>query len=175
MKVSTVYEFDSTEHYRATREVAAQSSLRWFSWAFVAFAAFMVLRTWRAAPPGTSVTDVLVQALPWVVIGVVWLVLIPLLQRRAARRLQATDASVQGPQERWVDEAGYHANGNGVRIDVPWHALERVVESPRFFLFYYTKHYAYYIPKRALDSGEIVELRDLIRVGAGGRGRVLTG
>lgn len=109
------------------------------------------------------------DALPWVIIGAFWLEFIPWLQRRAARKLPARDASVRGPQERAVDATGYHSRGNGVHLDVPWHAMVRGVETDQFFLFFYNKQCAYYLPKRALSETQCADVRALLRANLGER------
>lgn len=38
------------------------------------------------------------------------------------------------------------------KVTVPWIAIYKVVETPRFLLFYINKHCVYYIPKRALSG-----------------------
>jgi hypothetical protein len=47
--------------------------------------------------------------------------------------------------------------------------MVRGIETAKFFFFFYNKRMAYYVPKRALDSRQIDEVRDLMRQGLGDR------
>ena len=51
-----------------------------------------------------------------------------------------------------MDAAGYHSRGNGVALDIPWHAVARAIETDEFFLLFYNKQFAYYLPKRAFAA-----------------------
>lgn len=163
MSVSTTFDFDAAEHYRATRVVNSRSSMRYVTWGFVALSPLML--AWSVLPRlGEAPTgDLLVSALPWLLLPAFWLVVIPMLQRRGAHKLSTRDPSVRGPQTRIVDAEGYHSRGNGVSVDVPWHAMTRGVEVEQFFLFYYSKQFAYYLPKRVLAPADIVTVRALMR------------
>jgi len=168
MSVSATFDFDSSEHYRASREVARRISTRWLARAFallaLIFVGLNVRATWGSPP-----AYVFVNALPWLLLGVFWLSLVPLTQWWAAKRLPARDASVRGTQERTVDSQGYHSRGNNVALDIPWHAMVRVVETDAFFLFFYNKQCAYYLPKRALTDDQTRQVRGFARDGLGDR------
>ena len=163
MNVSTTFDFDAAEHYRATRVVTSRSSMRYVVWGFVALSP--VVLAWNVLPhlDDASPGDLLLSALPWILMPVFWLAVLPMLQRRAAHRISTRDASVRGPQTRIVDVEGYHSRGNGVSVDVPWHAMARGAEVEQFFLFYYNKQFAYYLPKRVLSPADIVTVRALMR------------
>jgi hypothetical protein len=74
---------------------------------------------------------------------------------------------VRGPQERTVDAVGYHSRGNGVAVDVPWHALKKAVETEHFFIFFYNWQCGYYVPKRALSAADVARVREHARAGLG--------
>jgi hypothetical protein len=173
MTVTATYDFDCREHYRATREVARRIWTRWLGWGFAAVALVLALLNYRAAAGRASALSVLLNVLPWIVLGAFWLGMIPLLQWRAAKKLAQRDASVQGRQERIVDSAGYHSRGNGVALDIPWHAMVRGVETTDFFLFFYNKQCAYYFPKRVIDGAQIASMRSLTREGLGDQAELL--
>jgi hypothetical protein len=163
MPVIATFDFDPAEHYRVLRAVTQQTPWRFLPWGFVALALVMVacsvLPAWGEAEPLT----LFLSALPWLVFVALWLAFIPFLQRRGARKLPETDPSARGVQERRIDTAGFHSLGNGVALDVPWHAMRRAVETDEFFLFFYNKQCAYYFPKRALSAADAAEVRALAR------------
>jgi hypothetical protein len=66
-----------------------------------------------------------------------------------------------------VDEVGFHSRGNSVALDIPWEVIDHAQETDLFFLFYYGKQCAYYIPKRALSLESTGELRELLRAHLG--------
>ena len=173
MSVSATFDFDPAEHYRASREVTRRTPARFFPWVFVALA--LVMAAWNIVPHWDEATasELAVASLPWLLLALFWAGLLPFLQRRASRRLPKVDASLEGPQTRIVDAAGYHSRGNGVALDVPWHAMVRGTESAHFFLFYYNKQCAYYLPKRALQQEDAVVIRALMREYLGPRAEIL--
>jgi hypothetical protein len=169
MSIATTYDFDWREHYRATRAVTRLTWLRWTGWAIGLVVLGMVALTIRATAGKMPTASVLLNLAPWLVLCAVWVAIIPYTQWRAAKKLPTRDASVQGPQERIVDDTGYHSRGNGVALDIPWHAMARGVETEQFFLFFYNKQCAYYVPKRALGSEERAGVRQLMREKLSGR------
>jgi hypothetical protein len=157
------YDFSSSEHYRASRIVTQRSRWSWLPWIAAILLVVLVtigqLSTDRPLDP----LSVLLSIVPYVGLALVWVAGLPLLQRYAAFNLPKVDPSVRGPQERIVDTDGYHSRGNGVSIDLPWHVMAQSIETEDFFLFYYNKKCAYYLPKRTASDAEIAEIRELIR------------
>jgi len=170
MSVTARYGFDPAEHYQAARAVTRLTWFRWLPW--IAGGIVFIYVLVDVVLPGWGDRDALslfIEASPYLLVGAFWIALLPWSQRRAARKLVKRDPSVRGPQERSVDALGFHSRGNGVNLDVPWHAMARAVETDRFFLFFYNKQCAYYIPKRALSDTQCDEVRTLMR-GAGMEG-----
>jgi hypothetical protein len=169
MSIHTVFEFTTADHCQAARAVTRYTPARYLSW--VATAAAMIMAAWTAREVRSydSSLNVFWNALPWLLLAIFWIMLTPLTAWRTARKLPGRDASVIGPQERSVDADGYHSLGNGVRLDVPWHAMVRAAETDRFLLFFYNKQSAYYIPKRTLTPVQISEARVYMRQGLGER------
>ncbi len=164
MSVTVTYDFDPKEHYKAARAVTRLTWFRWVPW--IAAAIVLLLLAVEVFLPHWGEYDaweLFMTSLPWLLLGVFWIALLPWSQRRGARRIAKRDPSVRGPQERTIDEAGYHALGNGVRVEVPWHAMAKAVESDRFFLFFYNKQCAYYIPKRVLSDSQSADVRTLMK------------
>ena len=174
MAVTATFDFNATEHYRATRAVYHRTPLRFMPWAFAAvilgLLAWNILPNWDEASSGGR----LGYTLPYIIFLAIWLPLIPFMQRRAARKLPDRDPSARGAQERSVDVTGFHSRGNGVALDVPWHVMPRAVETEEFFLFFYNKQCAYYFPKRVLSAAQLTDVRALARTNLGDKARLLT-
>ena len=79
----------------------------------------------------------------------------------------SADFARLGEEVRAIDAAGFHSTGNGVAVDLPWHAMARCAETEEFFLFFYTKQLAYYVGKVHLSSDECSAVRALIDSHAG--------
>jgi hypothetical protein len=164
MAVALTYEFDAHEYYRASRAVMRLTSARWLNWGFSALAVGLAM--WSIVPNwGAPVGVLLAGAFPWLLLAGFWLAFIPFIQRRAARKLPERDASVRGPQERIIDSSGLHLRGNGVALEVPWHAMVRGVETAQFFLFFYNKQCAHFVPKRTLSTRQIDQIREFMQGG----------
>ena len=163
MTVNATYEFDSAEHYRALRAMFRFNRARWLipvlgiAMPAVAIWAF-VIRVWERLSP----LGVLVNGLPWVFIGAFYLALVPLMYRSMARRATRDDPSLRGTQIRALSEAGFEARGAGFSQQLAWTDIVRAEETKEFFLFFYNRRAAYYIPKRCLQTGDEAALRSLI-------------
>ncbi len=81
-----------------------------------------------------------------------------------AWQLKRHDPNVAHPITHFLDESGYHISTRTTDIDLRWDGLHKVRETPEWFMFYYSRRLAYYLPKRALASREeVAELRTWIR------------
>jgi len=164
MPVTAQFDFDSGEYYRVLRAAWRHDPNRWFVWVFglavpAAILWFSVVRHLDDMSPWEAFWN----ALPWVLLGAFYLMLVPSAHRATARKALANDPSLRGPQSRSVDETGLHVRGAGFAQDFAWSDIVRVVETPDFFLFYYNKRAAHYMPKRVLDAAAIEQVRALIR------------
>lgn len=172
MRVDTVFDFDAAEHYRALRAVTRLTVFRFVPWIAGGMAASLVLVcAWRVSR-GETIGDVLPGMLPYLVLLAFWAILLPMMQRRAARRLPRKDASLVGPQTRSIDADGYHSRGNDVALDIPWKVMHRVIETDEFFLFFVNKQCAYYIPQRSLSDSQTESVRTLLRGAMAGRAQL---
>ena len=172
MTVRAQFDFDPAEHYQAMRAVTRATGLRWMLWFVGAFFAVIVAWGVIASRGERSATSIVVNLLPYTLICGFWIFILSQMQRNAGKNLLKTDPSVLGPQERTVDAVGYHSRGNGVGLDVPWHAMLRASETDAFFLFFYTKLCVYYLPKRVLSPEQVREVRSLMRAALGERAHV---
>lgn len=173
MAVRTTFDFDTKEHYRALRAVTRETPFRWLIplLALVVPGVMIAMVLIGAAARGVPLGRMVPSVLPYVALSLFWFALVPLSQRRRANRLPSEDVSTQGPQVRTLDSEGFHSSGNGVKLDVPWHAFKRAVETEEFFLMFYNRQCAYFLPKRTMSVGEQAEIRDLLRTGLGDRAR----
>lgn len=165
------FEYDPREQYRASRAVARFTSTRYVAWVFAAGALLLlywnVLRFWGEYPALTLFWS----GLPWLLLAGFWLGLMPWTQWRAAQKLPRVDPSVIGPQVREVNDSGFRSEGNGVVLELPWHAMHQAVETEEFLLFFYSKQLAYYLPKRVVAPPALAELRLLMQAKLGSRAR----
>ncbi len=67
------------------------------------------------------------------------------------------DPNVAHPVTHVIDESGYHVVTRTATVDLNWSGLHKVRETRDFFLIYYSRHYAYYLPKRVIGSEELEE------------------
>jgi hypothetical protein len=165
--VTLTFTFDQAEHYRAFREVAAQrTAMKWGRRLLFAF--FLVMFVANIAEWGLD-PDMMWQTwLPHALV-LVSLAAIPLVERRAVSRALRVDSSAVGPQERRLDAVGFHGQGNGANVDLPWRMFARGFETKKFLLFVLANGGHHYIPKRVLTPDQLVESRALIRTGLGER------
>jgi hypothetical protein len=172
--VTATFDFDPAEHDRAWRAVTNQTSWRYFSWGLAAFVLIIVscsvIPNWDTVEP----LALFMSLLPYLVFLVVWMLLFSYLRRRVARKIPDMDPSARGPQERRLDSVGFHSRGNGVVLQVPWRVFMRAVETEEFFLLFYSKQCAYYVPKRALSFADTADARALLRSNLGDSATFLT-
>jgi hypothetical protein len=163
MMVSAVYAFDQREHYRALRAMMRYNPVWWLIPALgiglpaIALWAF-VIRDWDRL----SLLGVVINGAPWIALGAFYLTMPWLMARTFARRAIRDDPSVRGEQIRTVSPEGLVVRGANLLQRFPWADIVRAVETPEFFLFFYNRRAAHYIPKRALMSADLEALRTLL-------------
>jgi hypothetical protein len=168
LPVTRTYSFslDPAEAVRATQAVLKQQrGFYGFHWmALGALAAFGFF--------------VFVLGVPWQtvwIIGAVALlffaveVVTPLLLRRAFRRTFAETPALQHPQVYSFDETGLRISGGPAVTALGWDGIVRVVETEEFFLLFYSKQCAYFLPKRAIDGSSGAHLREVLHHHLGAR------
>jgi len=166
--------FDAAQLYRAQKEVNRLWKYRWLFWLF-AIGFPTVMFVWGILPNWGRVDGwyLFINMLPWLLLSVFFLTLIPVQQRRAAKRLAKSDPTLRGIQRRFVDDAGLHMQGSGLAVDLDWSTMARIVETAEFFLFFYNERCAYYIPKSDASPGAIEAMRATIRNNAPTKARLL--
>jgi hypothetical protein len=164
MPIIAQFEFDPIDYRTGLRDVWSFNRARWVVPVVgIAIPALMIWlavgRHWRES----SLADAFWNALPWMLLGAFYLSLLPLMRRTAARKALQEDPALRGTQMRTVDDAGLHIRGAGLSQDLRWADLVRVEETTDFFLFFYNRSAAHYIPKRVLGDRQRDELRNLIQ------------
>ena len=168
MSAPLTYEFqiDSAETVRASRAVQRRQRFAWVTWAiWPLLLALAVLY--------------LASGVPWQnlwLLGLVALFLLtlqlltPRIQRRQLRRAYADTPNLRGPQVYQFSDAGLAITGGAATTTLGWDSFVAVAETDEFFLFFYSKRCAYYVPKRAIGKGIYQSaLRALLRSQLGSR------
>jgi hypothetical protein len=109
-----------------------------------------------------------------------WLVMFPTLyfgflvamRRWAVRRLLRDDGSTGGVQERLLDDRGLTIVSPGLRAEISWQIIKRVLETSDHFLVFQNRDCAYSLPKRAFDEEALVSARQVFRANLGDRAEV---
>jgi hypothetical protein len=169
--VSATFDFRTAEYNRALRAMMLRNrAVRWlvplFGLGMPALALWAwVVRDWdRLSPAG-----VVVNGGPWLVIGAFYLSMPWVMARILARRALRDDPSVRGEQTRSVSSDGVEVRGSNYGQQFTWADIVRTVETPEFFLFFYNRRAAQYVPKRAVDGADAQVIRDLIQTHAHGK------
>jgi hypothetical protein len=171
---SATFEFDADEWYQASRAVTNATVWRWLiPLGGIALPAVMIganlLPHWRRM----SAASIVANTAPWILLAAFYLAYMPRLQKQAALKAQVNDPSLRGIQGRAVNEQGLQLSGASFQQSIAWADLVRAVETPSFFLFFYNKRCAHFIPKRALPGAGIQRVRTLVTERMGERARLL--
>ena len=160
------FQIDSAETVRASRAVQRRQRFAWITWAVwpVLFALALLY---------------LVSGVPWQnmwLLGVVAVFLLtlqwltPWIQRRQSRRAYAETPNLRAPQVYQFSDAGVSITGGAASTTLGWDSFVEVAETDEFFLFFYSKRCAYYVPKRVVGKGIYQStLRALLRAKLGPR------
>ena len=162
------YEFsvDPAETVRACRELRRRQAFAWVEWAvwpalFILAALYLLVgRDWRALWPLGLVALVIL----------LFQALLPLVQRWQIGRAYQATPNLRGAQAYRFSDAGLRITGGAATIELGWDSFVEVAETKEFFLFFYSKQCAYYLPKRvARDHSQRDALRALLRAKLGPR------
>lgn len=159
-------QLDPAETVRATQIVLRRRPFGWTErWALPLFVAFGLL----FIALGTPWQELWLLGI--VVIGLGLLqVVIPIVQRRQLRRTYADTPSLRGPQVYRFSGSGLAMTGGASSTTLGWDSFVEALETPEFFLFYYSKNAAFYLPKRVtIDERQRAALRELLRAHLGSR------
>ena len=165
-------QLDPAETVRATQIVLRRRPWGWTErWALPLFVAFGLL----FIRLGTPWQELWLLGIVVLGLGLVQVVL-PIVQRRQLRRTYADTPSLRGPQVYRFSDSGLAITGGASSTTLGWDSLVEALETEEFFLFYYSKLAAFYLPKRVTsDAGQRSALRELVRTHLGSRAAGLGG
>jgi hypothetical protein len=98
--------------------------------------------------------------------------LLALTRRWAVRRVLRDDASTGGVQERQLDDRGLTIVSPGLRAEISWQIIKRVLETRDHFLVFQNRDCAYSLPKRAFTQEALDSARQVFRANLGDRAEV---
>jgi hypothetical protein len=99
---------------------------------------------------------------PWAILAVAWVLFLTVVPPwLSAWQVSRNDPSIKGELTHHLTEDGYHIRGSAVNVDVKWPGVLRLVETNEFFLVFWSKAGAYYLPKRVVPADTIQLLRDV--------------
>ena len=174
MTVSAEFDFNSSEYYRALRATMRHNrAVRWLVPLLGVGIPALAIWTWVIRDwDRLSMVGVIVNGGPWIALGAFYLSMPWLVARVTARRALRDEPSVRGQQTRIISSAGLEVRGTNYLQQFTWSDIVRTVETPEFFLFFYNRRAAKYLPKRALGEAETEALRDLVRAHAATKHRL---
>jgi YcxB-like protein len=174
MTIFATFDFNSKEYYRALRAMmrynrAARLLLPTLGVGMPALAIwFWVIRDWDRL----TVAGAILNGAPWIVVSAFYLAIPWLTATVLARRALRDEPNVRGEQTRIVTSAGLEVRGANYVQQFNWPDIVRTVETPEFFLFFYNRRAAQYLPKRALNGNDTSALRELLDAHAPGKHRL---
>lgn len=172
MEQSFTFLVTPESHYAATRAVIRRTIGR------------KVLRGIVLVPPAVVVASAVLtqqtivdafwsQALWIVTPAILILLVVPWLERRQVASAHKTTPSLGGEQRCTYDESGIRMSGPMSNVDLQWSAITHVVETADFFLFYFSKNCAHFLPQNVIGSEEERErLRALVAAQVPGRFKI---
>jgi hypothetical protein len=148
---------DFTEAYGAHRN--RNNPMKWIRliafWLVIGFAAFLLY--------GSILAHNTRALLPFFVLAILWLIVIGgILPQWLIRRQYTKQPGAHGPRKLTLDASGAHWRWNGGSGDVEWRNYIRTVEGEKQILFYTSPACFNILPKRALNSDQLSELRTML-------------
>lgn len=168
MTAPLIYQFhlDPAETVRASRLVlqgGRSAWLRWLVWPLLLGMAILYLAT------GYSWRDLQLLGIAALFLGSLE-VLAPIIHRWQVRRIFAGMPTARSTQVFHFSDAGLQMSAGAASTTVGWDVVLQARETREFFLFFFAKRRAYYLPKRAVGSTEDQQiLRDFLRTALGSR------
>jgi hypothetical protein len=149
------------DHWRASRAVFRRTLVHKLAWAFFGGAPIVILAV--VAVGGANLWQYTLSH-PLAILGGPFLMLVgfPLLQFWSVWMYHRNHPTLKGSQvfeftpERLIMRGPLH------NTELDWRAVQRVVETDRFFLFFISKSVAYFLPKRAVPPAELPLAREQI-------------
>jgi hypothetical protein len=168
MSAPLIYEFhiDSAETVRASHAARRRQRFAWIAWAIWPLLLALAALYLASGVPWQNLWLLGLVAL--FLLTLQWLT--PWIQRWQLRRAYAETPNLRGPQVYQFSDAGLSITGGAATTRLGWDSFVEVAETDEFFLFFYSKQCAYYVPKRAVGKGVYQSaLRALLRAHLGRR------
>jgi hypothetical protein len=168
MTAPLTYQFylDPAETVRASRLVLQRARFAWmhrFTWPLLLGLAVLSLAT------GHSWRDLQLLGIVALLLGSLQL-LAPIIQRWQIRRSYAEMPTAREAQVFHISGAGLKMSAGTASTTIGWDVVLEARETREFFLFFFAKRRAYYLPKRAVGGAEDQRiLRDSLRTALGSR------
>lgn len=160
------FQADATQTVRASRVAQRRGGLSWVRWAIWPLLLGLTLM-YR------------LNGVPWNQLGLLYFAALllaalsfgaPWLQRRQLRRAYAESPIMREPQRYEFSVQGFTIRGGPAATTLGWDAIREAVETDEFFLLFFAKKTAYYLPKQALaDHRAAADLRELLHSVLGSR------
>jgi len=149
-------ENDFVEALAVHREGNSAASRRLVAvfWLGIAFSAYLLY--------GAIRTHNVMRLLPLIFLVILWITLVEVFPRRNVRRQYTQQPGASGPRQLVLDASGAHWRWNGGSADVEWRNYIRSAEGPGQVLFYTSPACFNILPKRALTTDQLSELRILL-------------
>jgi hypothetical protein len=160
------------EHYRAYRAAFHRQPSAWVAYAFfgvlpiVIFAAGHFARGMDWAELWTEDWHLLILGPLFVLVGA------PLLHLMNVRALRRGNRTLVGDQSYTFSSDGFRTWGPLFNTSLLWEAVDRVVETRAYFFIYVSAAAAYFVPKTAITSAQLRDLRALLAASLGSRAQV---
>lgn len=154
------FALDAAETVRAGQEVEKRGrSGRLQAVLMLLFAAPLTIGIVRGAP------SKFYAAYFGILIGILLLTLIwPAIRERQVQKFYDAAPAFRGIQRYEFADEGLGLSNDQASNLVRWTAFTQAVETPEFFLLYYSPKCAYYLPKRVVETeGQAVAIRGLLR------------
>ena len=135
---------------------------RWFRRVFISVAilvAVLVLIGFAVKPSVEAARNLL----PFFALVVAWFVVIWALPKWTMRRQFRNQPGAHGPRTVLLDSSGTHWHWNGGSADAEWKNYIRSVEGKNQILFYTSPACFNIVPKRALQTEQLGEIREMLR------------
>ncbi len=149
------FEFEPSfgEQFQATVAVMLRNRMQVAGAAVFALAGFFLLLITLV---GIQPLDVRVLVIPFCFLWVPFIAAVNVWSARRKNRL------VAGVHVWSMDAEGIRISGPMFDTTIKWQAVRRVVETKRFFLFFFSANAANMLPKRAVPSERFAEVRRLV-------------
>ena len=163
---------DPAQTVRASRAIQQRGRLSWISWAIWPILAGLALMYRLSGVPWRDMGLLAATAVFLAVLAFG----APRIQRWQVRHAYQSSPVLRERQRCEFSPSGLTVRGGPASASLEWDAITEAVETDEFFLLFFARKSAYYVPKGALASkSEREALRALLRASLGARAAGLRG